>query len=61
MDTKGQSGAVEAQTKNKDQSQLAIVAEISELRRVVQQQMELMRKQADEARKREEELARHQN
>ena len=61
MDTKGWSGPVEAQTENEDQPQLAIVAEISELRQVVQQQAELMQKQAEEVRKREEELACHQN
>ena len=42
MDTKGQSRAVEAQTKNEDQPQLAIVAELAELRQVVQQQADLM-------------------
>ena len=61
MDTKGRSGAVEAQTENEDQPQLAIVAEIVELRQAVQQQAELIRKQAEEAREREEELIRRQN
>ena len=61
MDTKGWSGAVKAQTENEDQPQLAIAAEIADLRQAVQQQTELMWKQAEEAGKREEELARRQN
>ena len=44
MDTKGRSGAVEAQTANENQPQLAIAAEIAELRQVVQEQAELMKK-----------------
>ena len=60
MVIRGQSRAVEAQTENKGQPQLAIVAEISELRQVVQHQTEVMQKQVEEARKREEELARRQ-
>ena len=61
MDTKGRSGAVEAQTENEDQPQLAIVDEIVELRQAVQQQAELIRKQVGEAREREEELIHCQN
>ena len=61
MDTRGQSRAAKAQTENEDQPQLAIAAEIAELRQVVQQQAELIQKQAEEARKREEELTRHQD
>ena len=53
--------AIEAQTENETQTQLAKVAEISELRQVVQQQAELIPKQAKEARKREKELACRQN
>ena len=44
MDTRGQSRAVEAQTEHEDQTQLAIAAEIAELRQAVQQQAELMQK-----------------
>ena len=58
---RGQFRATEAQTESEDQPQLAIVAEIFELRQVVQQQAELIQKQAEEARTREEELARSQN
>ena len=54
MDTRGRSGAVEAQTENEDQPLLAIVAEIVELRQAVQQQAALTQKQADEAREKEE-------
>ena len=61
MGTKGRSGSVEAQTRNENQPQLAIAAEIAELRQVVQQQAELMQKQAEEAREKEEEIARRQN
>ena len=56
MYTRGQSRAVEAQAKNKNQPQLATTTEITELRQVVQQQAELMQKQAEKARRREEEL-----
>ena len=42
MDTKGRSSAVEAQTEIEDQPRLAIVAEIAELRQVVQKQAKLM-------------------
>ena len=42
MGTKGPSGVVEAQTGNEDQPQLAVAAEIAELRQAVQQQTELM-------------------
>ena len=38
MDTRGWSRAAEAQTEDEDQPQLAIVAEIVELRQVVQKQ-----------------------
>ena len=44
IDTKGRSRAIKALTKNEDQPQLAIVAELAELRQVVQQQAELMQK-----------------
>ena len=59
--TRGQSRAVEAHTGNEDQSQLDIVAEIAELRQTAQQQAELMQRQAEEAREREEILGRCQN
>ena len=36
MDTRGQSGATEAQAGNEDQPQLAIAAKIAELRQIVQ-------------------------
>ena len=61
MDTRSQSRATEAQTKYKDQSQLATAAEIAELRQAIQQQAELMQKQVGEAKEREEELAHCQN
>ena len=61
MDKRSRSRAAEAQTENEDQPQLAIAAEIAELRQVEQQRAELMQRQAEEARKRVEELARHQN
>ena len=41
-----------------NQAQLATAAEIVELRQVARQQAKLMEKQAEEARKREEELTR---
>ena len=44
MYTRGQFGAAEAQTTNENHPQLAIAAEIAELRQVVQQQAELMQK-----------------
>ena len=44
-----------------NQAQLATAAEIVELRQVVQQQVELMQKQAEEDRRRKEELTRYQN
>ena len=56
MDMRGQSRATEAQTENEDQPQLAIVAESAELGQGVQQQAEMMQKQAKEARKREKNL-----
>ena len=40
--TRGQSRAAKAQAENENQPQLAIVAEIAELRQVMQQQAELM-------------------
>ena len=46
MDTRSRSRAAEAQTENEDQLELAIVAEIAELRQAVQQQAELMQRQA---------------
>ena len=61
MYMRGQARVVEAQTKNEDQPQLAIAAEIVELRQVVQQQAKLMQEQAEVARKREEELTHCQN
>ena len=61
IDTKGPFGAVKAQTKNKDQSQLVVVVELAELRQVVYQQAELIQKQVEEAREREEELICRQN
>ena len=61
MDTRGQSRATKAQPEKEDQPQLAIAAEIAELRQVVQQQAESIQKQAEEARKGEEELIRRQN
>ena len=41
---RGQSGAIEAQTRNEDQPQLAIATKIAELRQAAQQQAELMQK-----------------
>ena len=61
MDTRGWSSAAEAQTECEDQPQLATAAKIAELRQGVQQQAELMHKQAKEAKEREEELAHRQN
>ena len=61
MYTRRQARAAEAQTENENQPQLAMTAEIAELRQVVQQQAELMQKQVEEARKREEELTYSQN
>ena len=58
---RGQPRAAEAQAENDNQPQLAIAAEIAELRQVVQQQAELMQKRVEEARKREEELTHRQN
>ena len=46
MYTRGQSRAVEDQTENENQPQLATAAEIAELRQVVQQQAEFMQKHA---------------
>ena len=56
MYTKGQARAAEPQVENKNQPQLATAAEIVELWQVVQQQAELMQKQVEKARKREDEL-----
>ena len=42
MGMRGWPRAVEAQTENEDQPQLAITVEIVELRQVMQQQVELM-------------------
>ena len=50
---KSRSAAAEAQTENENQPQLAIAAEIAELRQVVQRKVELMQKQAEESRSRE--------
>ena len=50
MDATDRSGATEAQTEDEDQPQLAIATEITELKQVIQQQVELIQKQADEAR-----------
>ena len=61
MGTRGWPRAVEAQAENEDQPQLATAAAIAELRQVVHQQAELMQKQAEKARKREEELTFRQN
>ena len=61
MDTIGRSRTAEALIKIEDQPQLAIAAEIPELRQAVQQQAKLRQRQAEEARKREEELAGRQN
>ena len=61
MGTRGRPRAVEAQTENEDQPQLAITTEIAELRQVVQQQAKIIQKQAEEARKRKEELTHDQN
>ena len=44
MGPEGRSRAVETQIGNEDQPQLARVVEIAELRQIVQQQSELMRK-----------------
>ena len=44
MGTRGLPRAVEAQAENKDQPQLAIAIEITELRQVVQQQAEIIQK-----------------
>ena len=49
---RGQSRAIEAQTKNDSQPQLATAVEIAELRQVVQQQAKLMQRQIEEARRR---------
>ena len=49
MDTRGQSRAVEAQTGSEDQPQQAMAPEIVELRQVVQQQAELVQRQAEQA------------
>ena len=61
MYMRGQARVVEAQTEDKNQLQLATTTEITELRQVVQQQAELMQKQIEESKKREEELTHHQN
>ena len=61
MDTRCRSRATEAQTENEDQPQLVIAAKITELRQAIEQQAELIQRQADEARKIKEELARRQN
>ena len=53
MYTRGQSRAAIAQAKNENQPQLVTATEISELRQVVQQQAELMQKQAGKTRRRE--------
>ena len=53
--------AAEAQAERENQPQLATIAEIAELRQVVQQQAELIQRQAEEARKRDEHLARRQS
>ena len=58
---RGRPRAIEAQAEDENQPQLAIAAEIVELRQVVQQQAELIQKQAEEARNREEELTCCQN
>ena len=52
---------VEARAENENQPQLATAAEIAELRQVVKQQVELVQRQAEEAKKREKELTRDQN
>ena len=54
MNTKGWPRAVEAQAENNNQPQLATAEEIVEFRQVLQ-------KQAEEAKKREEELTCHHN
>ena len=59
--TRDQSRATEAQTENENQPQLATTTKIADLRQVVQQQIELIQKQAEEARRIEEELTRRQN
>ena len=57
----GQSRVTKTQAENENQPQLAITVEVADLRQVVQQQVELMQKQAKEGRRREEELTRHKN
>ena len=52
MYTRGQARAAKAQTEKENQPQLAAITEIAQLRQVVQQQAELMQKQAEDARKR---------
>ena len=61
MGTRGRPRAVEAQAENEDQPQLSTAVEIAKLRQVVQQQAELMQKQAEKARNREDELTHRQN
>ena len=52
VNSRGRSRVAQSHIENENQPQLAAVAEIVELRQVVQQQAELMQKQAEEARKR---------
>ena len=61
MYMRGQARAVKVQNEDENQSQLVTTAEITKLRQVVQQQAELMQKQAEEAKEREKELTCRQN
>ena len=61
MYTRGQARVAKVQSEEENQPQLATAAEIAELREVVRQQAKLMQKQAEETKKREEELTCHQN
>ena len=61
MYKRAQSRAAKVQNEDNNQPQLVTAAESAELRQVVQQQAELMQKQVEEARKREEEFTCHQN
>ena len=56
MNTRGQARAAKAHIEVEDQPQLTTAAEIVELRQMVQQQTELIQKQAEEARRRNRSL-----
>ena len=61
MYTRCQARAAKVQNEDENQPQLATAVEIAELRQVVQQQAELMQKQVEEVRRREEEFTCCQN